>query len=486
MQAELLITVLASYFLLLLVISVITGRNSSNDTFYTGNKSAPWYIVSFGMLGASLSGVTFISVPGWVTTTQFTYMQMVLGYVFGYLFVAFVLLPVYYRLKLPSIYSYLNDRFGMATYKSGAIFFLISRTIGASFRLFLMANVLQITIFSHYNIPFYATVVVTIALIWLYTFRSGIKTIIWTDSLQTLLLLTALVLTIIEISSQLNFSGTETVTSIFSNELSHVFVFDDWGSRQHFVKQFLSGMFITIVMTGLDQDMMQKNLSCKNLKDAKKNMLWYGAAFVPVNLLFLSLGVLLVIFAQTKGIALPERSDDLFPLIATGGYLSPYLAVVFMLGLVAAAYSSADSALTSLTTSFTVDILGSNNTSKAIPSKTRMLIHFLFSVLLAGIIILFNAINNQSVISAIFMVAGYTYGPLLGVYFVGLFTRMTPNNKLIPYAMILSPILSIGLYYFAKLVFDYSFGFEILLVNGSITILGLLIIHFLLTNNSKD
>ncbi|MFB6342173.1 sodium:solute symporter [Saccharicrinis sp. FJH62] len=476
------IYILVAYFGVLFLISFITGKSSTNDTFFTGNRRAPWYIISFGMLGASLSGVTFISVPGWVMSTNFTYMQMVLGYVVGYIVISQILLPIYYKLKLPSIYSYLDERFGKNTYKSGSWFFILSRTIGSSFRLFLMANVLQITIFEQLGISFSVTVVVTILLIWLYTFRSGIKTIIWTDALQTFLLLAALVITVIEISGKLNLTAGETFSTVYSNPLSKIFVFDDFASKQNFFKQFLSGVFITIVMTGLDQDMMQKNLSCRNLKDAQKNMRWYGFAFVPVNFLFLSLGVLLVIYAYHIGMQIPERSDDLFPTLATGGYLSPYLAVIFMLGLVAAAYSSADSALTSLTTSFSVDILGYNKEDDELPREKRILVHFVFSVVLAIIILLFNKINNQAVVSAIFMVAGYTYGPLLGVYFAGLFTRLKPNDKHIPYVMIASPLVSIACYYGFRALWDYTLGFEVLLLNGFITFLGLILLHFINKN----
>ena len=471
------IAILVAYFGILFIISFFTGKNKSNANFFTGNRKAPWYIISFGMLGASLSGVTFISVPGWVMTTGLSYMQMVFGYVFGYIIISQVLLPVYYKLKLPSIYTYLSDRFGPKTYKAGAYFFILSRTIGASFRLFLMAGVLQIAIFEELGISFNITVLVTIALIWLYTFRSGIKTIIWTDALQTLLLVSALVITIVELSSQLGFGFNETVSSIYTHELSKLFVFDDFVSKQNFVKQFISGIFITIVMTGLDQDMMQKNLSCRNLKDAQKNMKWYGFAFVPVNLLFLSLGILLVIFSQQNGIALPENSDDLFPGIVTGGYVSPYLSAIFMLGLVAAAYSSADSALTSLTTSFSVDILGFNDIEKKLTFKKRILIHLGFSGLIAGLILLFRQVNNQAVVSSIFMVAGYTYGPLLGVYFAGLFTKIKPNDRFIPLVMVLSPLISVLLYYLAKALWNYNFGFEMLLINGFITFIGLLLVR---------
>ncbi len=472
MSSTSLVIIIGSYFALLFVISLLTGKNSSNDTFYRGNRNSQWYVVAFGMLGASLSGVTFISVPGWVQTTGFTYMQMVMGYFFGYLVIAQILLPVYYKLKLTSIYEYLETRFGKNTYKAGASFFLLSRLIGASFRLFLMASVLQLTIFSHYNIPFYLTVIVTISLIWLYTFRGGIKTIIWTDTIQTFLLLAALVLTITELISQLNMPLSEIFTSLKEDTSTRMFVFDDWVSKQNFFKQFLSGVFITIVMTGLDQDMMQKNLTCRNLNDAQKNVRWYGFAFIPVNFLFLSLGALLLLYASKQGIALPEKTDDIYPMIATGGFLSPYIAVIFMLGLIAAAYSSADSALTSLTTSFTVDILPTKKMDERKSRRIRLLVHLGVSVVIVCIILAFHLINKTNVISAIFKAAGYTYGPLLGVYAFGLFTKRKANDRLIPFVMLSTPFISAAIDLFSPILFNFHFGFELLIINGALTFLG--------------
>ncbi|MFW5767036.1 MAG: sodium:solute symporter, partial [Bacteroidota bacterium] len=310
------LVMILGYFLLLMLVSQLTSRKADNAAFFLGNRKSPWFVVAFGMLGASLSGVTFISVPGWVLDTNFTYMQMVMGYFLGYLVIAFVLLPLYYRMNLTSIYGYLDKRFGLSAYKTGAAFFLLSRTIGASFRLFIVAEVLQLVVFDAWNVPFWVTVIVTILFIWLYTFRGGIKTIIWTDTLQTALMLTAVVATVVIIAKQMDLSFIGMVDVIHDSDYSRMFVFDDWQSRQHFFKQFLSGMLITIVMTGLDQDMMQKNLSCRNLKDAKTNMVTYGLAFIPFNLLFLSLGVLLVVFSQSNGIALPADGDHLYPLLA--------------------------------------------------------------------------------------------------------------------------------------------------------------------------
>ncbi len=470
--------IIISYFLLLLIISLVTGRNAGNKGFFLGNRKSPWYIVAFGMIGASLSGVTFISVPGWVGESRFAYMQMVLGYLLGYLFIAHVLMPLYYRLNLTSIYTYLETRFGHRSYKTGASFFLLSRIIGASFRLFLMATVLQITIFQSWHIPFWVTVIITILLIWLYTFRGGIKTIIWTDTLQTTFMLLSVILTVIFVSKQmgLNFGGM--VREIKESPFSQIFFFDDWHDKRFFLKQFLSGAFITIVMTGLDQDMMQKNLSCKNIGEAKKNMYWFSIILVPVNLLFLSLGALLYLFAAHNGIAIPERADELFPVIATGGYLPAVVSVFFMLGLIAAAYSSADSALTALTTSFTVDILGTKGKSEEKIRTTRMRVHIAISAVMVLLILLFRAINDESVISSLFTAAGYTYGPLLGLYAFGLFTRWKVKDKWVPAVAILSPIICYILNIHSETWFNgYRFGFEMLILNGLITFLGLLLIR---------
>lgn len=474
------IIILVFYFLLLLVVSYVTGRKAHDQAFYLGNKKSPWYIVAFGMIGASLSGVTFISVPGWVASSQFSYLQMVLGYMLGYVVIAQVLLPVYYRLNLTSIYTYLEQRFGRVSYKTGASFFLFSRIIGASFRLYLVANVLQLTIFSTYKIPFAVTVAVTILLIWLYTFKGGIKTIVWTDTLQTLFMLLALGFSIYYISDAMNLNFSGMVSAISESEYSRIWFFDSPKERSFFVKQFLSGAFITIVMTGLDQDMMQKNLSCKNLKDAQKNMYWYGAAFVPANLLFMSLGVLLYLFAAQKGISLPEKADDLFPLIATQGYLTKMITVFFMLGLLAAAYSSADSALTSLTTSFSIDILDiqKRNLTNEKRELIRKIVHLGVSVLLGLVIVVFGALNNDSVISSLFKFAGYSYGPLLGLYAFGLFTKYSINDKLVWLVAVLSPVICIVLNLFSEKIFwGYKMGFELLIYNGLITFLGLLLLR---------
>jgi solute:Na+ symporter, SSS family len=471
-------SIIVAYFIVLLSISYFTGRKAGNIGFFLGNRKSPWYVVAFGMIGASLSGVTFISVPGWVGSSQFAYMQMVLGYLLGYLVIANVLMPMYYKLQLTSIYTYLDQRFGLTSYKTGAVFFLISRTIGASFRLFLVANVLQITIFEAWGIPFFATVVMTILLIWLYTFKGGIKTIIWTDSLQTLFMLLAVGFSIYYISNGLDLNLSGVVKTVKESAFSRIWFFDDWKDSRFFLKQFLSGAFITIVMTGLDQDMMQKNLSCKNIKEAKKNMYWFSIILVPVNLLFLSLGALLFVYANKMGISLPNQTDDLFPIIATQGYLVPAIGIFFILGLIAAAYSSADSALTALTTSFTVDILDTKNLSEEKLKQTRIRVHILFSALLVVVIMIFRAINDENVISALFKVAGYTYGPLLGLYSFGLFTKFNIKDKFVPIISVVAPIFTYIINANSEQwLFGYKFGFEILILNGFITFIGLWLIR---------
>lgn len=463
MSSTLIISVIVAYFLLLIVISYLTGKSDSNASFFLGDKKSPWYIVAFGMIGASLSGVTFISVPGWVEASQFSYMQMVLGYLLGYLVIATILMPMYYRMNLTSIYGYLKERFGNSSYKTGSSFFLISRVIGASFRLYLVANVLQFAIFDNWRIPFEITVVVTILLIWVYTFRSGIKTIIWTDTLQTLFMLIAVGMSVYLIAIDMNLNFNTLITTVKESEYSQIFF---WEGKQHFVRQFFTGAFMAIVMTGLDQDMMQKNLSCKSIGDAQKNMFWFSIVLVFVNLMFLSLGALLYIYAGNHGIVF-EKADDLFAAVALSGNLGIGVGVLFILGLIAAAYSSADSALTSLTTSFCVDILGFDDNAGAKEIKQRKLVHLGFSALLVVVILIFKEINDDSVIASLFKVAGYTYGPLLGMYAFGLFTKINVKDKWVPLVAIFSPVSC----YVIQLYIP--FGFELLILNGAITFLGL-------------
>lgn len=476
MSPESIIALIGAYFLALILIAKFTSRSSDNNSFFIGNRKSPWYIVAFGMVGASLSGVTFISVPGWVDATQFSYFQLVLGYVPGYLVIAFVLLPLYYRLQLTSIYTYLNGRFGRKSYKTGASFFLLSRIVGASFRLYLVAIVLQFAVFDRLGmeVPFVVTVVITIALIWLYTFRGGIKTIIWTDTFQTLFMLLAVGITVYVISDALGLDAKGLVETVKNSEYSQIFFFSDPNDPRYFFKQFFAGMFITITMTGLDQDMMQKNLSCKNLRDAQKNMISFTIVLVFVNLVFLTLGALLYIFSATKGIDLPAKSDQLYPMLAVDGYLGAAVGILFVLGLIAAAYSSADSALTALTTSFSIDILEVDKLEEAKAKRIRQRIHIGMSVVLVIVIMLFRLINDDSVISQLFTAAGYTYGPLLGLYAFGLFTKRKVRDNDVPFIAIASPIISILLdYYSAELFGGYEIGFEILIINGAISYLGL-------------
>ncbi|RZS93127.1 sodium:solute symporter [Aquimarina brevivitae] len=468
---------IAAYFGVLILISYFTGKNSSNDTFFKANRQSPWYIVAFGMIGASLSGVTFISVPGWVEESQFSYMQVVMGYVLGYLVIGTVLLPLYYRLNLTSIYTYLEDRFGNYAYKTGASFFLLSRTVGASFRLFLVANVLQTILFNELGVPFWVTVIITILLIWLYTFKSGIKTIVWTDTLQTLFMLIAVGVAIYYVSDDLGIQEIGIFNYIMDSELSKVFFFEDIKSGEYFWKQFISGAFIAIVMTGLDQDMMQKNLTCRSLKDAQKNMFWFTIVLTIVNFIFLGLGLLLTQYASLNGI--DAHKDQLFPIIAITGELGIGIAIFFILGLIAAAYSSADSALTSLTTSFSIDILDIEKKYEENDQvKIRKRIHILFSVLLILVIITFKyIIKDESVIAKLFVFAGYTYGPLLGLYAFGLFTKLKIKDKLSPVVAIAAPILSYVISVNSLAWFGFEFGFFILILNGFLTFLGLILIH---------
>ena len=478
MSSSIIAGIVALYFLFLLLIAKITAKGADNISFFVGNKSSPWYLVAFGMIGTSLSGVTFISVPGWVGTSQFSYMQMVLGYLLGYIVVANVLMPLYYKLNLTSIYTYLDQRFGFWSYKIGAFYFLLSRTIGAAFRLYLVANVLQIAIFDDWGVPYFLTVAITILLIWVYTAKGGIKTIVWTDSLQTLFMLLAVGVATYQIGDQLNLGFLDLVSTVKSSDYSKVFFFDDWKASNFFWKQFLSGAFITIVMTGLDQDMMQKNLSCKNIKEAKWNMFSMSIVLVFVNLMFLALGALLFIYSNQNGISIPEKTDELFPTLALGNTLGISVAVFFILGLIAAAYSSADSALTALTTSVCVDFLAIEKKSEQLAQKIRKRTHILMSVVLYLVILIFSLISDESVISSLFKVAGYTYGPLLGLYAFGLIHKTEVKDKWVPLLCLLSPVFCFVIEMNSEVWLNgYKFGFELLMLNGFLTYLGLHILR---------
>lgn len=478
MNSYLILLIIALYFGLLLFIAWLTGRNSSNEAFFLGNRKSPWYIVSIGMVGTSLSGVTFVSVPGMVRSIDMTYMQTVLGFFVGYILIAQVLLPLYYKLQLTSIYSYLEERIGRYSYKTGASFFLLSKIVGAAARLYLVVQILQHYVFSTWNIPFGVTVVISIILVWLYTFRSGIKTIIWTDTIQAICLVAMLVVIIWQVKDKLGLDMAGMVDAIGNDPHFRIFEFSDWHSTQHFAKQFFSGIFITIVMTGLDQDMMQKNLSCKSLKDAQKNMYTYGFAFTPVNFLFLSLGVLLLILAEKEQIALPAMSDDILPMFCTSGILGSSILIFFTIGIIAAAFSSADSALTALTTSFCVDILGVTHQETRQAKRTRLKVHLLISILFALIIIIIREVNDRSIIDAIYMIASYTYGPLLGLFVFGLFTQKHPRDKFVPYICIASPLICFSTSYLVEKHIGYTFGYEMLMLNGLITFMGLWLLSY--------
>ena len=473
MNANIILLIFIIYFLVLLFISNLTSKKSTFTDFFNANRSSPWYLVAFGMIGTSLSGVTFISVPGEVGSSNFSYFQVVLGYLVGYYVIAKVLLPLYYKHNLISIYTYLEDRFGFYSYKAGAFFFLLSRTIGASFRLFLVAGVLQIAIFNQLGLPYFFSVLLTILLIWIYTFKGGIKTIVWTDALQTLFMLSAVIITIVIITDKMNISLYESFHMVKNSSYSNIFYFD-WRAGNDFFKQFISGAFIAIVMTGLDQDMMQKNLTCRNLGDAQKNIFWFCVILVIANLLFLFLGALLYLYSESVNFQLPTSTDDLYPLLALNelGFLT---SIIFILGIIAAAYSSADSALTSLTTSFCIDFLDIQKRNNK--RKTRLLVHIGFSILLFIVILIFNEINDESVINSIFKAAGYTYGPLLGLFSFGIFTKYKIKDKFVFFVCLISPLISYLInIYSEELLFGYRFGFEILLLNGLLTFLGLYII----------
>ena len=479
MTPSLILIIFLLYTALLFFITWLTARKATNRAFFIGNKESPWLVVAYGMIGASLSGVTFMSVPGWVGDTQFSYMMVVLGYLFGYFVIATVLMPLYYKLNLTSIYSYLEDRFGFWSYKTGAFFFLLSRTIGASFRMFLVVNVLQVFVFDAWGVPFTITTLIFVILILLYTFKGGIKTIIWTDTVQTTFMLAALVITIYMVTKSLGFDFRQMFNSVWDSEYSKL-VFGDWHDKRFYLKQLFSGAFIAIVMTGLDQEMMQKNLSCRNLKDAQKNMFSFSVVLVLVNFLFMFLGAALYIFVTSKGINLPERSDDLFPMIAIN-YLGPVAGIVFIIGLISAAYPSADGALTSLTTSFSIDFIGldkNDKLSEKQKEKSRYIVHAGFALLLLTVIVVFRAINDRAVIDKLFTIAGYTYGPLLGLYSFGLFTRWKVKDKWVPLIAVVSPVLCYFLSIYDQMLLNgYNFGFELLIINGIFVFIGLVFIR---------
>lgn len=473
MTPALIVTIMSIYFAALIAISWVTARGADTNTFFTANRQSPWYLVAFGMIGSSLSGVTFISVPGNVGKIGLGYFQVVLGYLAGYWVIMYVLMPLYYRLNLISIYTYLEQRFDKWAYKTGAFFFLISRSLGSALRLYLAANVLQLFLFDQFHVPFIVTVATTIVLIWLYTFKGGVKTIVYTDSFQTLFLVTAVIVAVWQISSQLGLSFSE-ITGIFSDsEYSKMFYLDDPNTTLWFPKMFFGGMFITITMTGMDQEIMQKNLTCRNLGDAQKNMFWFSIVLVIVNLLFLLLGALLYIYSAKNNIALPATSDDLFPMLAFK-HLGVVVGVFFLLGIIASSYASADSALAGLTTSFCIDFLNFARKPEKQKRREKLFVHMGFSLLFLLIIIVFKAINERSVIDAVLQVAGYTYGPLLGLFTFGLYTRRHVSGIAVPLIALICPVLSWVISTYTPIWFDgYKIGYEVLLINGALMFCGL-------------
>ncbi len=477
MTPSLLLTCVVVYSAVLFLITYLTSRNATNETYFIGNRSSKWYLVAYGMIGASLSGVTFMSVPGGVGPQHFAYFQMVLGYMVGYAVIATILLPLYYRLNLTSIYSYLLQRFGAYSYKTGAFFFLLSRVIGASFRLYIVVNVLQIFVFDEWGIPFTVTVAAFIVLILLYTFQGGVKTIVWTDTLQTTFMLLAVVITIYLIGKELNFSITDMISNIKNRPHSAIFV-TDFNDKKFFLKHFFGGAFIAIAMTGLDQEMMQKNISCKTLKESQKNMFTFSIILFFVNIMFLCLGALLYLFAAAKNIAIPVHSDDLFPTIALH-FLGPVSGIFFIIGLISAAFPSADGALTALTTSFCIDFIGirEKNWTEKKQVQVRRVVHLCFAIILLLVIVYFKTSIKESVLNNLFTIANYTYGPLLGLFVFGLFTKLQVRDKLVPVIALFPPTICYLLNTYSKELFtSYQFGFEMLMINGLLTFIGLLLI----------
>jgi Na+/proline symporter len=477
------LALIGCYFLMLIFISYLTGKNDTNADFFKAGKQSPWFLVAFGMVGASLSGVTFISVPGWVQASQFSYMQVVFGYLVGYFIISFLLLPLYYKLNVTSIYEYLGQRFGNVSYRTGAFFFFISRVLGASFRLFLVAMVLQQFVFDELKVPFEVTVTLSILLIWIYTFKGGIKTIVWTDTLQTLFMLVSVGLSIYFINQKLGWSFSDFLSSEELGQYSQILFLDDFFNKSHFLKSFFGGVFITICMTGLDQDMMQKNLTCRSLRDAQKNMLSFSVVLVVVNFVFLLLGALLFIYAAKYNIATPlmdgtPKSDLLFPEIALNSGLGTIVAATFMLGLIAAAYSSADSALTSLTTSFCVDFLSIEKRAEKVQRGLRKKTHIGMSLLLIIVIIIFRYVLDKNVIDGLLTVATYTYGPLLGLFSFGIFTNYQVKDRYVWAVALASVLIIVGIANIpASYLGGYAVGYELLPLNGMITFIGLWVIR---------
>lgn len=470
--AVVIITIIA-YFVILFTVSYIAGRKADNAGFFVGNRKSSWYVVAFAMIGSSISGVTYVSVPGMVAISNFGYLQMVMGFVAGQFIIAFILVPLFYKMDLVSIYEYLENRFGVSSYRTGAWFFFISKMLGAAVRLFLVCLTLQLLVFQPLGLPFLLNVIITVALVWLYTFQGGVKSLIWTDSLKTFCLVVSVVLCIWYIASDLQLSFSGVIKSVADSNMSRIFFFDDVNSKQYFFKQFLAGIFTMIAMTGLDQDMMQRNLSCKNFKDSQKNMITSGVFQLIVIFMFLVLGTLLYTFAANAHIQV-DKGDKLFPIIATGGYLPAIVGILFIIGLISSAYSAAGSALTALTTSFTVDILGTKNRSEKEVVKIRKQVHIGMAIIMGLVIYIFNILNNTSVIDAVYILASYTYGPILGLFAFGIFMKQSVRDKYIPLVAIASPLLCFILQKNSEAWFNgYKFSYELLIFNALFTFVGL-------------
>ena len=474
MTPLLVIITIAAYFLILFLVSHIAGKKSDNQGFFVGNRQSSWVVVAFAMIGSSISGVTFVSVPGMVGAANFSYLQMVMGFVVGQFVIAYLLVPLFYRMNLVSIYGYLENRFGGSSHKTGAWFFFISKMLGAAVRLFVVCLTLQLLVFDSLGLPFVLNVACTVAIVWLYTFRSGVKALVWTDSLKTFCLITSVGLCIYFISSdlQLNFGGL--IRAVKESDLSRTFFFDDMNDRRYFFKQFLGGIFTMIAMTGLDQDFMQRNLSCKNSKDSQKNIITSSLMQFFINLLFLVLGVILYLFTSRNGIQNPEQSDALFPMIATGGYFPIIVGILFVVGLISSAYAAAGSALTALTTSFTIDILGTEGKNEDELRRFRKRVHFGMAVVMGIVVFVFGVLNNTTVINAVYTLAGYNYGPIVGMFAFGIFMKQRVYDRYIPIVAVLSPILCYVLQHYSERWFNgYQFSYELLLINAFFTFIGL-------------
>ncbi|KAA6352638.1 Sodium:solute symporter [termite gut metagenome] len=477
--------IIATYFTILWGVSYLAGRKVDSAGFFVGNRKSVWYIVAFAMIGSSISGVTYVSVPGMVAVGNFAYLQMVLGFVAGQIVIAFVLVPLFYRMNLVSVYEYLENRFGISSYKTGAGFFFISKMLGAAVRLFLVCLTLQLLVFAPLGLPFILNVIVTVTLVWLYTFRGGVKSLIWTDSLKTFCLIVSVILCICYIASDLHLSFGGMMKTITESRLSRLFFFDDINDKRFFFKQFLAGMFTMIATTGLDQDMMQRNLSCKNFKDSQKNMITSGILQFFIILLFLMMGVLLYTYAvKNEMFTLQDiitgkiKSDEVFPMIAVGSHLPTIVGILFVVGLISSAYAAAGSALTALTTSFTVDVLGIKHKSENEIIKIRKCVHIGMTIVMGAVIFIFNLLNNTSVIDAVYILASYTYGPILGLFAFGIFMKGQVRDKYIPLVAIIAPILCFILQKNSKAWFGgYEFSYELLILNALFTFAGIWIVR---------